>query len=210
MGCSWGRDPEPEEAAGEAGAAQMPAAQVDPDDRALFLGLDRAGKTTMLRRLFSESPVEGYQPTQGVNTKSKVTGNPPTEFMALEVGGQLSTRPHWPHFLDRAHGLAFVVDATDAARAEESSEELGKLLRDAKLEGVPVLVFLNKVDAAPTGAEPAETVLVHVRSQMEAPAQAGRKFQVQPCSARTGEGLEEGMEWLRGQIRISRAAGSSK
>mmetsp|Transcript_48568 Transcript_48568/g.140728 ORF Transcript_48568/g.140728 Transcript_48568/m.140728 type:complete len:212 (-) Transcript_48568:7-642(-) len=211
MGCRWGREREPEGAdASAAGGAPVPAAQADPEDRALFLGLDRAGKTAILRRLFNESAVDGYQPTQGVNTKSNVTGDPPTEFMALEVGGQESVRPHWCHFLDRAHGLVYVIDASDASRAEESLAELGKLLQDTKLADAPVLVFANKIDMAPADSEPAQTVLISLRSQMDIAAQGGRKYQVHPCSGKTGEGLREGMEWLRGQIRTSRAAGISK
>mmetsp|Transcript_113922 Transcript_113922/g.302731 ORF Transcript_113922/g.302731 Transcript_113922/m.302731 type:complete len:210 (-) Transcript_113922:22-651(-) len=208
MGCRWGREDEPE-AAGEGGGAPVSAAQADPEDRALFLGLDRAGKTAILRRLFCESAVDGYQPTQGVNTKSNVAGDPPTAFMAVEVGGQQSMRPHWLHFLDRAHGLVYVTDASDASTAEESSAELGKLLQDPKLAGVPVLLFVNKIDLAPVDSEPALALLTGLRSQMDFAAKAGRKYQVQPCSAKTGEGLQEGMDWLRVQIRTSRAARSS-
>mmetsp|Transcript_12505 Transcript_12505/g.29355 ORF Transcript_12505/g.29355 Transcript_12505/m.29355 type:complete len:226 (+) Transcript_12505:134-811(+) len=183
------------------GTGSAPAVQVNPEDRALFLGLDGAGKTTILRRLFNESALAGYQPTHGVNTKSHVSGDPPVAFMSLEVGGEPKTRAHWTHFLDRAHGLVYVVDASDSTRLEESGAELDKLLQDAKLPQVPVLVYANKVDKAPQDSEPVQTLLAYIRSKLEALLPGDRQWQVQPCSGKTGDGLKEGLDWLQRQIR---------
>ena len=40
----------------------------------------------------------------------------------------------------------YVVDSSDRRRLEESAEELLELLDEAKLNGVPLLVFANKQD----------------------------------------------------------------
>lgn len=65
-----------------------------------------------------------------------------------------------------------------------SSQELAELLEEEKLSGVPVLIFANKQDlltAAPA-SEIAEGLNLHTIRD--------RVWQIQPCSALTGEGVQ--------------------
>ena len=63
-------------------------------------------------------------------------------------------------------------------------QELGELLEEEKLAGVPVIIFANEQDlfnAAPA-ADIAEGLALH--------SLRDRKWQIQPCSAIRGEGVK--------------------
>ncbi len=101
-----------------------------------------------------------------------------------------SIRPYWRNYFDQTDALVYVIDSADRRRLEETGVELSQLLEEEKLEGVPLLVFLNKQDLV--NAQPCKDIweglnMHQVRS---------REVQMQGCSAKTGEGLQEGMEWL--------------
>jgi len=73
--------------------------------------------------------------------------------------------------------------------------ELGHLLDEDKLAGVPVMVFANKSDLlnALSADEVAEELNLHMIRD--------RVWQIQACSAKTGEGLNKGMEWVVKQLQ---------
>merc|ERR1712227_487372 len=115
----------------------------DKEARILMLGLDNAGKTTILKKL-SEEDISHIMPTQGFNIKSLVQDG--FKLNVWDIGGQKSIRPYWSNYFDSTDGLIYVVDSSDSRRLEESSAELKELLAEDKLQGVPILVFANKQD----------------------------------------------------------------
>eukprot|EP00161_Ancyromonas_sigmoides_P026239 TRINITY_DN902_c2_g1_i1.p2 TRINITY_DN902_c2_g1~~TRINITY_DN902_c2_g1_i1.p2 ORF type:complete len:180 (-),score=73.37 TRINITY_DN902_c2_g1_i1:161-700(-) len=159
----------------------------DNECRILLLGLDNAGKTTALKQL-SEEDVSHIMPTQGFNIKS--LKHESFKLNVWDIGGQKSIRPYWRNYFDSSDGLIYVIDSTDRRRLEETGCELALLLEEEKLAGVPLLVFANKQDlinALPANEIANDLDLVGIRD---------RQWQIQPCSAKTGEGLQEGMEWM--------------
>jgi ADP-ribosylation factor-like protein 3 len=155
--------------------------------RILILGLDNAGKTSILKKL-SDEDISHIMPTQGFNMKSITQAG--FKLNVWDIGGQRAIRPYWRHYFDNADVLIYVVDSADKKRLEESAAELEQLIVEEKLAGVPLLVFANKQDlhsaAPPAGV--AELMRLHsVRD---------RVWHIQHCSAKTGAGLQEGMEWL--------------
>jgi ADP-ribosylation factor-like protein 3 len=114
-----------------------------------FLGLDNAGKTTILKALSSESPAN-IAPTRGFNVKQLKRGN--VEFDIWDIGGQKALRAYWSGYYDKVRGLVWVIDSADARRMEETGCELAALLQEEKLAGVPVLVLANKQDLATASA----------------------------------------------------------
>ena len=86
--------------------------------------------------------------------------------------------------------MIFVVDSSDRDRIEEANEELHKALKEQELENVKVLIFANKQDLpqAMPSAEVAEKL--HLSSIK------GKPWYIQPCSAVSGDGLSEGLDWL--------------
>ncbi|GCA63107.1 small GTPase superfamily, ARF type, partial [Kipferlia bialata] len=109
--------------------------------RILMLGLDNAGKTTLLRRLSNED-VTCVMPTQGFNVKSVQTKG--FRLNVWDIGGQKTIRPYWRNYFESTDALIYVVDSAARRRLEESSVELSILLDEQQLAGVPLLVFANK------------------------------------------------------------------
>ncbi|BHF65413.1 ADP-ribosylation factor protein 3 [Sparganum proliferum] len=157
-------------------------ARPDREIRILSLGLDNAGKTTILKQLASEDIAHGF------NVKSVVSQG--FKLNVWDIGGQRKIRPYWRNYYDNTDVLIYVIDSSDDARFEETGEELFELLKDEKLKGVPLLVLANKqdlVNAASADGLSEGLGLTSIRD---------RKWQIQPCSALSGEGLQNGMEWL--------------
>jgi signal recognition particle receptor subunit beta len=115
-----------------------------------------------------------------------------------DVGGQHKIRPLWRHYFLNTQGLIFVVDSADPERFQEAAEELYKLLSDDELRDAKVLILANKQDM-PT-AFPASQVADKIDV-----SRVGRRHEwyVQPCSATSGTGLYEGLDWLSNAIAKS-------
>ncbi|XP_071254410.1 ADP-ribosylation factor-like protein 3 isoform X2 [Salvelinus alpinus] len=120
--------------------------------RIVLLGLDNAGKTTLLKSLASED----------INTIT------PTQI--------------------------YVIDSADKKRFEETGLELEELIDEENLKGVPVLIFANKQDLATASpaSEIAEGLNLHTYRD--------RQWQIQACSAVSGEGVQDGMNWICNNI----------
>ena len=127
-----------------------------------MLGLDNAGKTTILKMMASESDIQQVKPTLGFNVKA--VRSPGFKLNVWDIGGQKKIRPYWKHYFEDTDVLVsryyfsaqttlsfiwvqiYVVDSTDEARLEESGDELSNLLAEEKLSGIPLLVYANKQD----------------------------------------------------------------
>lgn len=96
----------------------------DKDAKILVLGLDNAGKTTLLKYLSSENP-EQTTPTQGFNVKTIVRDS--FKLNVWDIGGQSEIRKYWENYYDNCDGLVFVVDSVDDIRITECNTELKML-----------------------------------------------------------------------------------
>uniref|UniRef100_A0A3Q3B3I6 ARF like GTPase 3 n=1 Tax=Kryptolebias marmoratus TaxID=37003 RepID=A0A3Q3B3I6_KRYMA len=144
--------------------------------RLLLLGLDNAGKTTLLKQLAAED-VSHVTPTQGFNIKTVQSEG--FKLNVWDIGGQRKIRPYWRNYFENTDVL-----------------ELAELLEEEKLAAVPLLIFANKQDlmTATPPSELAESLNLHtVRDRM---------WQVQACSALTVEGVQEGMTWVCRNIKF--------
>lgn len=164
----------------------------ETEPRILILGLDNAGKTSILRKLSDEDPTT-TQATQGFNIKAIDCEG--FKLNMWDIGGQKAIRAYWPNYFDEVDCLVYVVDAADRRRVEEAKTELDTLLQDEKLREVSLLVFSNKSDLA-TALSP-EDVSTALNLQMI----RDRMWFIQKCSAKTGEGLHEGLEWAVKNIK---------
>ena len=111
--------------------------------RILMVGLDAAGKTTILYKLKLGEIVTTI-PTIGFNVETVEYRN--ISFTVWDVGGQDKIRPLWRHYYQNTQGLIYVVDSSDAERVSEAQEELHKMLQEDELRDAIVLVFANKQD----------------------------------------------------------------
>ncbi|KAG7220133.1 hypothetical protein INR49_001009 [Caranx melampygus] len=161
----------------------------------VVIGLDSAGKTSLLYRLKLQEFVETI-PTRGFNTERiKVAmGNTKTNtttFQVWDVGGQEKLRPLWKSYTRRMDGLVFVVDAAETDRMEEAKVELHRIAWSAENQGVPILVLANKqdLDRAMSASEVEKVLALHELS-------SSTLKQTQGCSALNGQGLQHGLEKL--------------
>lgn len=164
----------------------------DKEPRILILGLDNAGKTTALKKL-SDEPTTETKPTEGFNVKQ--LHHDGFVLNIWDIGGQETIRSYWKNFYDDTDILIYVIDAADAKTIDKANVELNKLLEEDKLAGCTLLVFANKQDlrGAMTAAVLGERLsLTSIRD---------RKWHIQGCSAVTGMGLQEGLEWALKEFR---------
>ncbi|MBD3187716.1 GTP-binding protein, partial [Candidatus Bathyarchaeota archaeon] len=110
----------------------------------MFLfGLDRAGKTTLVEYLKSET-FKDHAPTLGVNVAHIVLGNVRFEFN--DLGGQAAFRTTWMDYWNDPDLMVFMVDATDVGRFKEARDALFSIINLPKTRGVPLLILSNKID----------------------------------------------------------------
>ncbi|XP_060111633.1 ADP-ribosylation factor 6-like [Heteronotia binoei] len=166
--------------------------------RILLLGLDAAGKTTLLYRLKLNETVTTI-PTVGFNVETIQPINNVT-FTMWDVGGQDRIRALWKHYYTNTDGLVFMVDSVDSSRFEEARSELEALLGAALMPGVPVVLLANKQDLP--GAWPP----TQVAEEMGLRKLQGNRWHVQGCCAVSGEGIPEAMMKLSEMVKQFRKA----
>jgi len=158
------------------------------DTRILMVGLDSAGKTTILYRL-KLGDVVTTLPTVGFNVETIVYKK--VRFCVWDVGGQDKIRALWRHYYQNTQGLIYVIDSSDRERMEEARTELTKLMMEPELENTVVLILANKQDI------PNALNMRQVTEGLGLTSPSVKNpFKVQPCCAVTGAGLNEGLEWL--------------
>ncbi len=159
----------------------------------LMLGLDAAGKTTVLYKL-KVNEVVSTIPTLGFNVETVKHGNN-VSFTVWDIGGQNTIRKLWKHYFVGTGGLVFVVDSVDKSRFSEAKEELDWILENDEMAGVPVVIMANKQDMpnACSTSDVAEKLGLHqVRD---------RKWYVHGTSALSGEGVLESVTELSKLVR---------
>mmetsp|Transcript_79906 Transcript_79906/g.159542 ORF Transcript_79906/g.159542 Transcript_79906/m.159542 type:complete len:193 (+) Transcript_79906:288-866(+) len=160
----------------------------------LILGLDNAGKTTLLEQMkgiFKKMPgipPERIPPTIGLNIgKMDVLR---CQCLFWDLGGQVSMRSIWEKYYAEAHGLIFVVDSADPKRIEEALLAFETVRAHEDLKDVPVVLIANKIDLP--GAMGKEMI-----ENMFAASCANRHlFRVMPVSCLTCEGIQDGVCWV--------------
>lgn len=154
----------------------------------MLLGLDNAGKTTILKMMAAETDIEQVKPTLGFNVKAVQSSG--FTLNVWDIGGQKKIRPYWKHYYEDTDVLIYVIDSSDEPRLEEAGVELNSLLAEEKLAGVPLLIYANKQDLD-FAEEPDK-----MSRTMQLTCIKDRSWRLQPCSAIKNEGIQDGIEWL--------------
>jgi ADP-ribosylation factor-like protein 2 len=155
--------------------------------RLLMLGLDNGGKTTILKRINGD-PIDDISPTLGFNIKT--FEHEGYKLNVWDVGGQKSLRSYWRNYFERTDGLVWVVDAADRGRLADCKRELAALLQEERLAGASLLIFANKQDLS--GAMTRDEIAAY----LELESIQTHRWHIESCSAKTGENLLEGLNWL--------------
>lgn len=162
--------------------------------RILLLGLDSAGKSTLLYKLKLAKGIV-TMPTIGFNVEM-IELEKGLSLTVWDVGGQEKMRAAWDFYCENTDGLLYVVDSTDKARIEQSKREFEHILKNEHINHVPVVLLANKQDVS--GALTAEDITRMFKVKKLC---SDRDWYVQPCCALTGEGLADGLRKLAGFVK---------
>lgn len=163
--------------------------------RVLMVGLDGAGKTTILNRLAFGDTVSTL-PTIGFNVETIQYAG--IQFNVWDVGGQDKLRALWRHYYTGTNALIFVVDTNDRDRFETCAEEMGRIIADPELQGVTLLVLANKTDL-PNSLKDGDELAKRLRVTEWAEKGIG-EHKIQNCCAVEGKGIFEGLRWLAERV----------
>lgn len=172
---------------------QLLLGRSDEQFKIVIVGLNNAGKTTILYKLHLGEVIM-TQPTIGSNVEEVVYKN--IRFQVWDVGGQEATRTTWSTYFENAKAIVFVLDSNDHENLLVAKMELFNALLSERLKGAILLVFANKQDIS------------SARSVSEIAADLGmtsikdRDWHIQACSAVTGEGLMKGMDWIASHLHL--------
>lgn len=158
----------------------------------LLLGLDNAGKTTLLHRL-KTGGVRNFPPTDRPSCE-KFTYLGIT-FSAWDLGGHEAVRYLWQDFVCECKAILFLVDACDHERIEEVGYELDALIAEHVVEDLPIAILFNKCDLqdqAMTSQELCERMEYENLARIQGPD----KMKVFRISVLQGEGYQEAFRWI--------------
>ena len=156
----------------------------------IILGIQNAGKTTILYRLSLGQLVQ-TTPTIGSNVEEISYNN--VKLQAWDLGGQESTRSVWDVYFVNTDAIIYVIDSHDT-NYDESKTQFYKLLENEALKNAVILIYANKQDLS--GAKSVNDIIqIYELNKLK-----DHVWNIQPCSAQTGEGLITGMKWLSDQL----------
>lgn len=155
--------------------------------RILMLGLDNAGKTTIVKK-FNGEDVSTISPTLGFNIKT--LEHKGFKLNVWDVGGQKSLRSYWRNYFESTDGLIWVVDSADRRRLGDCKKELHSLLVEERLAGATLLVFANKQDL------PGALTGDNLRQLLDLDGIVTHHWNIVTCSAVTGDNLLHGVNWI--------------
>lgn len=159
--------------------------------RILIVGLDGAGKTTILYKLKLGEVITTI-PTIGFNVETVQHKN--VKLTVWDIGGQDKLRSLWRHYYQNTEGVIFVVDSSDVERLDAAAKELRLILDDYELRKAVLLVLANKQDlpmALPT-AEVAEKLKLRDITD--------RRWYIQGTCALRTSGIDEGLNWMADEL----------
>lgn len=113
------------------------------------------------------------------------------------MSGHGKYRDLWEHYYKDCHGIIFVIDSSDRLRLVVVRDELDLLLQhpDVCNRKIPLLFYANKMDCKDALSSVKIAAALGLDKIMDKP------WHISASNALTGEGLQEGVDWLTQQIK---------
>lgn len=162
------------------------------EHKVIIVGLDNAGKTTILYQFLMNEAVH-TSPTIGSNVEEIVSKK--TRFIMWDIGGQDSLRASWSNYFSSTDFIILVIDSTDRERLTVAKQELHQMLAHQDLKNAAVLVFANKQDVL--GSMSSKQIMQHLNLSCI----KDHHWHIQNCCALTREGLNQGLEWMCDRVK---------
>ncbi|XP_077068441.1 putative ADP-ribosylation factor-like protein 5C isoform X2 [Siphateles boraxobius] len=163
----------------------------DREHKVIIVGLDNAGKTTILYQFLTKEAVQ-TSPTIGSNVEEIAVKK--TRFLVWDIGGQENLRATWNSYYCNTEIIILVVDSTDRERLTVTKEELHRMLAHEDLQNASVLVLANKQDMKNSMSA------AEISQSLTLSSLTARSWHVQACCALTGEGLPASLDWMRSRV----------
>ncbi|XP_055601005.1 ADP-ribosylation factor-like protein 6 isoform X1 [Uranotaenia lowii] len=162
----------------------------------LVVGLNNSGKSTIVNHF--KNPDERSSiivPTVGFSVER--FQNQGVFFTAFDMSGATRYRSLWEHHFKSCQGIVFVIDSSDRMRLVVVKDELEILLQhpDISNRRVPILFFANKMDCTDALSS------VKIAAGLGLEKIKDKPWHISSSNALTGEGLQDGVQWMVHQIR---------
>jgi len=169
----------------------------------LFLGLDNAGKTTLLHML-KYGRVSVHSPTTQPQCEEIVLNG--LTLRAHDLGGHSAARRIWKTYFLSVDAVVFMIDASDMKRFDDVKTELTDMFYSDSLAGVPFLILGNKTDRVGAVTEKELKQYFSLEDACTGKAKTTitskrRPLEVFMISLWRNTGYVEGFQWLSNYIR---------
>ncbi|CDR49670.1 hypothetical protein NBRC10512_005339 [Rhodotorula toruloides] len=152
------------------------------------IGLQNAGKTSLVNILTNNQFSESMIPTVGFNLRKIQKGN--VTLKVWDLAGQPRFRSIWERYCRGVNAIVWVLDSADRETFSTSRAELHALLEKPELKGIPLLVLANKNDLAD------HATVDEVISALALATIRNREVSCYSISAKSSRNIDITLAWL--------------